>query len=152
MPRLKNTTNGGALTSIQRQAKPVLSKGALDSALELGTSDTFVTDMARPLPGESSRELSTSAESTVQVGSGSTVLTMSPLGYVEAGQPTITDADWSLLPSNVRAKYEASAEGQGCGRDAVVFAVCDFLVEAQSDYQEGPLDIALIYYADNFLV
>ena len=114
--------------------------------------DTIVSD-TDPLFTESNPKSFTSVNSTPIVSAGSTVWTLSPIGYVECGCPPITEEDRQELSKVTLDRLLHVAAGRGETLEQVVEGIIQFFSDTDSrDLLEGDLREALSFYAANYVI
>lgn len=137
-------------------AAPLEGHFALNAAAGLRSSGMSATDTARVFGTPASHPASsTPAGSTNSSFAGSTVWTVSPLGWLDTNTTaSIVDPSGKLLPGlapNVQSSLQALATGRAEPLEAVVKQIAEFFVENEDERAEGPLGEAVTFYVENYL-
>lgn len=77
--------------------------------------------------------------------------TVSPTGFVENGLAESIET-LAGLPERVQRSLQQLATGTGEPVGAVVQQICEFFVDAESEWAEAPMADALTFYTENYIL
>lgn len=141
-------SSGGVRGRIARRAAHLADRAR---ATLRRSSATSATGTAPPSTPPSPHAPLTPANHTVTPFDVATVSTLTPNGWLDS--PLLPAAtDWTaLLPPGAHASLVLLATARSEPPEAIVTAICEFLVEAEDERAEWPLADALVFYLDNYV-
>lgn len=145
------TTDGLAVIPTRRRGRPAKKAEAFTTVAELPMLDTFVTDTDDTRTINENPKSFSSALDTTSPGLPNMAWIETPIHYLDAGLPPLTEAELQELSTDILQKLTAWSVARGETVQDSINAIVQFMVDENDDRAGAPLKDAIEFYITNYV-